>query len=47
MSEYYDETGEDKTLEAMERGIVICEYMNMGLTLDEASDKWRKYKNEL
>ena len=47
MSYYYDETGEDKALAAMERGISISEYMNCGLTLDEASDKVDSYLRTL
>ena len=44
---YYDETREDKTIEAMERCITIAEYMNCGLTLDEATDKWNEYQRRL
>jgi hypothetical protein len=40
-------TGETEALESMERGITIGEYQNLGLTLNEASDKYDSYKRSL
>ena len=38
------DSGEDEALEGMEAGITIGEYMNMGLTVNEANHKYYKYK---
>lgn len=45
--ENYDDGGETEALDRMERAISIGEYMNCGLTLDEASDKVDRYLRSL